>query len=372
VAAMQEHSGLQRSEEGAMGPVGSIDTIGLPDPALFAGVPDDLARRWVQYLYAWPRKKQGPPRLKSHVLCLYDPFAQRSHFPAGLRLCCNVYAACQHRCQYCYARNYIQNPDNPRAKDAFLSRATREVAELRELQLNPVPLHISNSTDPFQEPLERGCAHTLGLVRLIRANRQLFTTVTCLTKNPLLAAEPAYIDMLASLLPCQVEVSVAFYDETHMRTFEPGAPSIASRLEGMARLRQAGIPVSIRIDRLFPRGPLPGAFWPRPRLQDYGVKHTHSLDEIEALIKFASQLGCQKAIVSPLKVPVGRYASRAFRDAFKELYAAPFGGRPRTRSFAWRLPDEYARETLIGEVSALGQRYGIPVVTCWSNLVGTK
>lgn len=349
-----------------------VDILSLPDPALFAGVPDELVRRWAQYLYVWPRRKQGPPRLRSRVFALYDPFAERAHFPAGLRFCVNSHIGCSHACQYCYARNYIRNPEMPRRKEDFPARARCDIRDLNELRLGPVPLHISNSTDPFQEPLERACAHTLGLMRLIRADRHLFTTVTFLTKNPLLAAEPPYVEMLVSLLPCQVEVSVAFHDEAHMRTFDPGAPSIASRLDGIARLRQADIPVSSRIDPLFPREPLPGAFWPKPRLADYGVESTHTLDEIEALIRFASQVGCQRVIVSPLKVPVGRYASRAFKETFRPLYAAPFGGRPRTRSFAWRLPDEYARETLIGEVSALGQRYGIPVVTCWSNLVGTK
>jgi len=331
-----------------------------------------VVRRWVQYLYVWPRTKPGLPRLNHHVFSLYDPFAKRTTFPAGLRFCVNSHVGCAHSCQYCYARNYIRNPEMPRRKEGFLASARRDIRDLNELKLGPVPLHISNSTDPFQEPLERDCAHTLGLLNLVRANRQLFSTVTVLTKNARIVAEPEYAGALASLMPCQVEVSVAFYDETHMRTFEPGAPSIASRLDGIARLRHANIPVSLRIDPLFPREPLPGALWPKPRLEDYGLKHTQSLDEIEALIRFASQVGCQRVIVSPLKVPVGRYASRAFRDTFKELYAAPFGGRPRTRSFAWRLSDEYARETLIGEVSALGQLHGMRVVTCWSNLVGTR
>jgi len=44
----------------------------------------------------------------------------------------------------------------------------------------------------------------------------------------------------------------------------------------------------------------------------------------------------------------------------------------RPRSFAWRLPEAYFREHLIGEVRQVASRYAVPLTTCWENLVNTK
>jgi DNA repair photolyase len=239
------------------------------------------------------------------------------------------------------------------------------------LHLTPVPLHISNSTDPLQELLETERLHTLQLLERVAKNRGLFTTVTMLTKNPLLASQPEYARLLDALRPCQVEVSLAFADEEGRKLYEPSAPSVESRLEGIRRLRQANIPVSLRIDPLFPREPLPKEFWPRASLRDYGLVRTQTLDEIESLIRFASEVACHKIIVSPLKVPVGRWADVEFKEMFRALYGAPFGSGPKTRSFAWRLPEEYISTILIGQVEAIASQYGVPVVTCWNNLIGT-
>jgi len=343
----------------------------LPDPALFAGLPDSQRARFLTYLYTRPRGGEGCPKLRAHVLALYNPTARRSRFPAGIRLCANVYVGCSHRCLYAYEKGYIPNPDEPRIKKDFLARAREDLKELRELGAAPVPVHISNSTDPFQEILEAKHRHSLQLMELVAADRQLFTSVTFLTKNPLLVSRPDYSSLLKALLPCQVEVSVTFADERGRRLFEPGAPSIASRLEGILGLREAGIAVSMRVDPLFPREPLPPRFWPSPWLRDYGVEYTHSLDEIELLIAFASGVGCQRIVVSPLKVPVGRWASSEFKEMFRLLYSAPLGGKPKTRSFAWRLPEAYAQE-LIEEVKEIGRKRGIPVVSCWDNLIGTR
>jgi len=349
----------------------ALGGVVLPDPDLLAPLPEAAAERWVNYLYTRPRNPAKPPGLKHHSLALYDPFAKRSDFPAGLRLCANVYVGCPSQCAYCYVRNYVRDSQSPRPKKDFVRQAAADMRELGTLGGPPVPLHISNSTDPFQEALETSHGHTLELMRLVRDNRHLFTTVTFLTKNPLLASQRQYVELLVSLSPCQVEASLIFADERGRQAYEPGAPSIASRQEGIIRLREAQIPVSLRIDPLLPREPLPAEFWRSPWLADYGVEGTHSLGEIESLIGFASKAGCQKIIVSPMKVPVGRYADREFKEKFRKLYAAPFGGRPHTRSFAWRLPERYAQETLIGEVRELCRQHGVPLASCKANLINT-
>lgn len=348
------------------------DGLHLPAPALFAGLSPDVACRWAQYFYTRPKNPAKSASLRPHMFAPYNPFAKRSQFPAGIRFCVNVYTGCEHACGYCYGRNYIPDPTKPREKKNFFQGAKDDLVELLALDLPPAPLHISNSTDAFQEVLEKKHRQALQIMGLVAANRHHFTTVTFLTKNPLLISQPDYVALLDSLKPCQVEVSLAFADERGRQLYEPCAPNIGSRLEGIRRLREAGISVSLRIDPLFPREPLHMEFWPTPRLADYGIEHTHTLDEIERLIQFASETGCQKIIVSALKVPVGRWACPDFKEAFRALYGAPWGGRPKTRSFAWRLPESYIGEHLIGEVRQVASHYDVGVTTCWENLVNTK
>ena len=69
---------------------------------------------------------------------------------------------------------------------------------------------------------------------------------------------------------------------------------------------------------------------------------------------------------------IGRCASSTFKDLFRTPYSAPFGGRPRCRSFSWRLPDEHVVRDLIGEAQDLGVNHGVSVVTCRENLLRTS
>ncbi|MCX5684061.1 MAG: radical SAM protein [Planctomycetota bacterium] len=236
--------------------------LDVPDPALFAGLPPDVARRWARYFYTRPKNTAKSASLCPHMLALYNPFAKRSQFPAGIRFCVNVYTGCQLACRYCYGRNYVPDPTRPREKESFIELAKDDLAELQALDLPPAPLHMANSTDAFQEILEKKCRHAFHIMELLAANRHHFTTITFLTKNPLLISQPDYVALLDSLKPCQVEVSMAFADERGRQLYEPCAPNIGSRLEGVRRLREASIPVSLRIDPLFPREPLPAEFWP--------------------------------------------------------------------------------------------------------------
>ena len=68
-----------------------------------------------------------------------------------------------------------------------------------------------------------------------------------------------------------------------------------------------------------------------------------------------------------VKVPAGRYCSRDFNEALRGLFADPWGGVPRRRSFAWRLPQEYCDE-LLNYVRGLCAEAGVPCQHCMENL----
>jgi DNA repair photolyase len=349
------------------------------DPSLLAGLDADLADRWRDYLFARPMEKGRVPNLKTRALALYDPFATRDRFGAGLRYCLNTYAGCGFGCLYCYTRNYIVDSDRPREKKDLLRLLRRDLGEVSRLGLPPTPLHLSNSTDPFQH-LERERGKTRAVLELVAAHRAQFTTITIITKSPDFAAEPDYLQQLCNLhldqdRPCQVEVSLTFSSDEKRKLYEPGAPSVEERMAGIEALTAAGLPVSLRIDPLFPREPLPSEWWDEPRLDHFGVSGTHTLDEIKQLLGFASRVGCQKVIVSPLKLPSGRRTPRGsdtkLYRGLRRLYTELKGG-PIWRGFSLRLPDRYVGEVLIAQVRRLGADEGLPVVFCKHNLINTR
>jgi DNA repair photolyase len=282
-----------------------------------------------------------------------------------------VYVGCAHACQYCYTYGFIREPRRGRAKLTFLRDLQRDLADLKALDLPPMPLHLSNSTDPLQEGLESHYGHTLALLRTLVQEQAHFTTITLLTKNPAPLIQPEYLACLQRLPRVCVEVSLMFWDDTQRAFFEPGAPSVTHRMDAIRELRATGIPVALRIDPLFPRNPLPLEFFSRDTVEAYGAPTAHSFEDLQRLVDFAAATGCQRVIVSPLKVLCGRWHDPGFRGRWQPLYAAAHGGRLQARGFAYRLPDTYVHQHLIGPVRAYGQQVGIPVVHCKANLIST-
>ena len=290
----------------------------------------------------------GPTRPR--VIKWYCPFAHQCAFPAGHRYCINIYTGCAHRCLYCYAAAY--EPAHAGGKNDFAKALAKDLADLEAFDVPPAPVHISNSTDPFQ-PLEIRLGDTKRTLEGLLAHRRRFTTVTLLTKNPSLAAQPDYAQLLKALaeIPAghpfahrwqelqhpaaQVEVSMAFWREEAAAFWDPGAPSVASRIAGVRALRSAGIPVVLRIDPLFPRSPLP--LEPARSLSDFGLAEAQTLADLEQLVAFAAKVGTRHVVYSPAKIVRSRYqalpdAMRKLLDVYRALSAHQLRPRdPRTR-----------------------------------------
>lgn len=343
----------------------------VPDPALFLGLDPAAARAVFAYLYTKPRTPGKRPNLRSRAVALYDPMAKRSHFPAGVRFCVNCYTGCQHGCLYCYSTNYIRDPRTGRAKPNLRSQLRRDLRDIRTLGLPPFPISISNSTDFLQAALETRNRDGLFTLKAIAENQDLFSRKVALTKNPeLLAAEP-YLAVLKGIRGLQVEVSLTFLDDERRRFYEPGAPTVDSRMRGMRVLRENGIRVLLRADPLLPREPLPKPFFAQANLSSYEAPATHTEEELFALLHFAKEIGGARVVVSPLKVVYGKFRDAAFVELFKPLYAAASGGKPIAKGWAYRLPNEYISEHLIGPLVRKGQEVGVDVVHCRHNLLET-
>lgn len=342
---------------------------------LFDGINEAEAELFFHYLYSIPGNPEKEPSLRPRIISLYDPFADRKTFPAGIRYCINVYTGCNHHCKYCYVVNYIRDPKLGRTKVHFKEKLIKDIEQIKAHELPPKPLHISNSTDPLQGCLEKMHRHTFYVLETLVRYAQRFSTITILTKNPEMLLDPEcdYLGIIRSLPNLQIEVSLIYWDDDKRQVFEPGAPSVDSRMRGIVGLRKAGVRVSLRIDPLMPRNPLPEEIFKGKRLADYGVLEAHSLKDIKCLIDFACDTGCQKIIHSAQKVPFGRYHDAAFKKMFEELYARLNNGiNPIKRSFAFRLPDEYYRKCLLGPIHEYCAEKGIPHVECKTNLITTE
>ncbi len=323
---------------------------------------------------------------RPRVVKWYCPFADQRQFPSGHRYCINVYAGCGHRCEYCYAAAYA--PPEPSAKTDFERMLRLDMADLERFEVPPAPVHLSNSTDPFQ-PLEIKLGHARLALEQIREHRDRFTAVTVLTKNPLLPIRLGYVGLLQSLTelptshPCGdvfartgrpglcVEVSLAFWRDEARAAYEPGAPSVEDRIEGVRAMRAAGVPVVLRIDPMFPRSPLRDD--PPKTLADFGLTEAQTPDGLAALVRLAKEVGARGVVYSTAKIvrPRGRALS-ATMCGMREVYRSM--ASPRKLAFsggAWRLPADVADSRIVTPFLEICRDQGVPASHCKHNLLGT-
>jgi len=320
---------------------------------------------------------------RPRVVKWYCPFADQREFPSGHRYCINVYIGCAHKCEYCYAAGY--EPQQPGCKKDFERLLRKDLDDLEQFNVPPAPVHLSNSTDAFQ-PLEAAIGQTrLALEQLARYRRR-FTTVTVLTKNPLLTARDDYVDLFGRLavlptdhlrhaefpehgLPTvRVEASLAFWREDVRSVLDPGAPPVAQRMEGIRRLRKAGVPVVLRIDPLLPRSPLGDKTW-----ADFGLPDPQTLNDLDLLLGFAAEVGVMHVVYSVAKIT--RLRRGGMSDIRKNLlagYRHLVGTRGLVfRGGSWRLPDDVARQQVVEPFLSLCQRHRLRAVFCKQNLIST-
>ncbi len=345
---------------------------------------EQAALAWYFLPHGSSKPTLGP--IRPRVIKWYCPFADQREFPSGHRYCINVYTGCEHQCEYCYVSGYASMDAQP--KENFPRLLQKDLEDLERFDVPPAPLHLSNSTDPFQ-PLEVNFGHARLALEQVLAHRNRFTTVTVLTKNPMLAVSRNYIDLFSSLveLPTDhprreefaqtgqpgfcIEVSLAFWRDEARAVYEHNAPSVQDRIEGIRAIRAAGIPLALRIDPLFPRSPFgEGSI---RTLADFGLTEAQTLDDLANMVRFAKEVNAHYVVYSAAKIvqPRSRPLSdtmRAMRQAY-EFLAAP--QRLIFRGGAWRLPADVVNSQIVKPFLDVCRREGIPARHCKHNLLGT-
>jgi len=166
----------------------------------------------------------------------------------------NPYRGCEHGCVYCYARpghawlGLSPGLDFETRLFAKPDAATRLREELAAPSYRCAPLALGAVTDAYQ-PVERTRRVTRAVLEVLCEQRH---PVTIVTKAALVERDVDLLAELARLELVQVSLSVTTLRPELARRLEPRAASPQRRLETIARLRAAGIPVGVLVAPVIP------------------------------------------------------------------------------------------------------------------------
>jgi DNA repair photolyase len=197
----------------------------------------------------------------------------------------NPYRGCEHGCIYCYARPshaYLGlSPGLDFESRIFVKEDAAALlrAELSKPGYSCDIIALGANTDPYQ-PIERKLEITRRILEVLREFRH---PVGIVTKSALVARD---IDILAQMARDRlavVSVSLTTLDRALARKMEPRAATPERRLETIAALSAAGIPVNVLTAPMI------------PALNDM---------EMERLLEAAAGRGAKGAGYTLLRVPL--------------------------------------------------------------------
>ena len=202
----------------------------------------------------------------------------------GFDLAVNPYRGCEHGCIYCYARpthSYLNLSPGLDFETRILARAG--MAECLRLELaapgyRPSPINIGSATDAYQ-PAERHWRVTRELLEVLVECGHPYTVVT---KSAGLLRDLDLFERSARGRQVQIFISVTTLDPALARVLEPRAAAPRRRLDAIARLSAAGVPVAVNVAPIIP-------FLNEP--------------EIERIIEAAAQAGARSVHYTVLRLP---------------------------------------------------------------------
>jgi DNA repair photolyase len=167
----------------------------------------------------------------------------------------------------------------------------------------------------------------------------------------------------------RVEVSLAFWRDEARQFYDPGAPSIESRIAAVQELRRAGVPVVLRIDPLLPRDPVPGD----RKLASFGLPDAQPIGDLQRLVAFAADHGVTHVVYSATKIVRPRFKAmggsmQKLKDVYEHI-ASP--ERLAFRGGSWRLPELVLRQYIVEPFLAICHQHGVAARFCKENLLTT-
>ncbi|HXT05696.1 MAG TPA: PA0069 family radical SAM protein [Roseiarcus sp.] len=211
----------------------------------------------------------------------------------------NPYRGCEHGCAYCYARPTHAYLGLSAGLDFESKLFVKENAaallekELAAPKYRPAVIALGANTDPYQ-PIERQYRITRSVLEVLaRANHP----VGIVTKSNLVVRDLDLLAPMAAKGLAKVYLSVTTLDRDLARRMEPRAPTPERRLDAIARLAAAGVPVGVLAAPIV------------PAIND---------GEIETILTRAYAAGAREAGYVTLRLPL------ELRELFREWLAVNF------------------------------------------------
>lgn len=166
----------------------------------------------------------------------------------------NPYRGCSHSCVYCFARNTHSYLDLDPGKDFDSEIIVKvNVAEVLARELGKPkwmrePVALGTNTDPYQRAEGR---YRL-MPGIVAALAQSATPFSILTKGTLLRRDLPLLAEAARLVPVELAMSIAVYDDVLQQSLEPGTPSTAARLATVSAVREHGLDCAVFLMPIIP------------------------------------------------------------------------------------------------------------------------
>jgi DNA repair photolyase len=172
----------------------------------------------------------------------------------GFRFSVNPYRGCEHGCIYCYARPSHEYLGFSAGLDFERKLMVKEHAPallrtaLASPRWQPQVIALSGNTDCYQ-PIERRLRLTRGCLEVLADVRN---PVSVITKSALVTRDADLLAALAAHDAVHVFVSITSLDTDLARRMEPRAATPERRLDAIAALHAAGVPVGVMIAPVIP------------------------------------------------------------------------------------------------------------------------
>jgi DNA repair photolyase len=198
---------------------------------------------------------EKPPHRTHYFRDATKTIIARNQSPdVGFETSINPYRGCEHGCIYCFARpthEYLGFSAGLDFESRIVVKEDAPVlleAELNSPRWKPQLLMMSGVTDCYQ-PIE----HKMQLTRrCLEVLAKFRNPVGILTKNRLVTRDIDVLSELSRFNAVAVNLSVTSLDPNLQRILEPRTSSPAARLDAVAQLRAAGIPVGVMVAPVIP------------------------------------------------------------------------------------------------------------------------
>jgi DNA repair photolyase len=202
-----------------------------------------------------PGEEERPRRATQFFRDATKTIIARNESPdVGFETSVNPYRGCEHGCIYCFARPTHEYLGFSAGLD-FESRimVKTEAPELLEAELSspkwePRVIMMSGVTDPYQ-PVEKKLKLTRRCLEVLAKFRN---PVAMITKNRLITRDVDLLRRLAEHHAVAVNISVTSLDPKLQHVLEPRTSPPQARLDTVAQLRAAGIPVGVMVAPIIP------------------------------------------------------------------------------------------------------------------------